>query len=254
MPGPSEQHPVTDTDLNWSSPHHTLGRGPTQAAPGTHTHNYEDIPGVPTPPNVDDYVMDAGDEMTGELTMNLARHKGVRFIELGSSPIEQRLIGMRTTTNGTVGIGVFKPPDDPTQPLMLQPFGVADPLQVEHAVSRGHLESYYLTGAPTLTSGWTAAGITLIVRSGWVSLGFRDLKKSTAPGTGDVMFTVPASYKPLLVEMWLTGATGNVAGGGSGAKTILMSLFSSTGQLQLRGNAMPLANEGVYGNISYPYN
>jgi hypothetical protein len=29
---------VRDVDLSWNSPHHTLGLGPTQAAPGNHTH------------------------------------------------------------------------------------------------------------------------------------------------------------------------------------------------------------------------
>jgi hypothetical protein len=53
MPGPFEHkdkvvHQVTDTDLNHSSPHHTLGSGPTQAARGNHTHviTAEEIEGL----------------------------------------------------------------------------------------------------------------------------------------------------------------------------------------------------------------
>lgn len=45
----SNQQPeqVKDTDLTHDSPHHTLGRGHTQAAPGNHTHKYTDIVGTP---------------------------------------------------------------------------------------------------------------------------------------------------------------------------------------------------------------
>lgn len=46
MPGPFDvetkdhvNQEARDTDLNWSSPHHTLGKGVTQAAPGNHTHD-----------------------------------------------------------------------------------------------------------------------------------------------------------------------------------------------------------------------
>jgi hypothetical protein len=33
----------SDVDLSWDTPHHTLGRGPTQAAPGVHTHKLAEI-------------------------------------------------------------------------------------------------------------------------------------------------------------------------------------------------------------------
>lgn len=35
---PRVKNQVVDTDLSWDTPHHTLGRGRTQAAPGNHTH------------------------------------------------------------------------------------------------------------------------------------------------------------------------------------------------------------------------
>lgn len=44
--GPVEGKP-TDTDLDHDSPHHTLGRGPLQAAPGVHTHSVKEIPDMP---------------------------------------------------------------------------------------------------------------------------------------------------------------------------------------------------------------
>jgi hypothetical protein len=34
---------IVDTDLNHDSPHHTLGRGPLQAAPGVHKHTISDV-------------------------------------------------------------------------------------------------------------------------------------------------------------------------------------------------------------------
>jgi hypothetical protein len=50
MPGPFETkdritHEARDTDLSWSTPHHTIGKGPTQAAPGNHVHSIDEIEG-----------------------------------------------------------------------------------------------------------------------------------------------------------------------------------------------------------------
>lgn len=45
-----------DTDLRHDSPHHTLGKGPTQAAAGNHLHDTQ-------------YVLKAGDTMTGDLKL-----------------------------------------------------------------------------------------------------------------------------------------------------------------------------------------
>jgi hypothetical protein len=44
--GPEEPKPK-DVDLDHDSPHHTLGRGPLQAAPGVHTHTVSEIPDMP---------------------------------------------------------------------------------------------------------------------------------------------------------------------------------------------------------------
>jgi hypothetical protein len=54
--GPAEPKPK-DTDLDHDSPHHTLGRGPLQAAPGVHTHSASEIPDLPTgaAPHTHDY-------------------------------------------------------------------------------------------------------------------------------------------------------------------------------------------------------
>jgi hypothetical protein len=38
---------IKDKDLNWGSPHHSLGKGPTQAAPGNHTHDVTEIDNFP---------------------------------------------------------------------------------------------------------------------------------------------------------------------------------------------------------------
>lgn len=60
---------IKDTDLTHDSPHHTLGRGHTQAAPGNHTHKYSDL--VETPGDTTGlYVKTIGDNMSGKLQIN----------------------------------------------------------------------------------------------------------------------------------------------------------------------------------------
>lgn len=51
-----------DTDLSADSPHHTLGRGVTQAAPGSHDSYHQAF-------NDGRYVLKAGDTMTGDLKL-----------------------------------------------------------------------------------------------------------------------------------------------------------------------------------------
>jgi len=36
-----------DVDLSWDALHHTVGKGPTQAAPGNHKHKYEELLEIP---------------------------------------------------------------------------------------------------------------------------------------------------------------------------------------------------------------
>lgn len=43
----SVTHEDVDTDLSHGALHHTIGTGPNQAAAGNHTHNYDDLPGLP---------------------------------------------------------------------------------------------------------------------------------------------------------------------------------------------------------------
>lgn len=64
---------VKDTDLTHDSPHHTLGYGRTQAAPGDHKHQYKDLIDLPDAPldhNHDSvYVNITGDGMQGDLQL-----------------------------------------------------------------------------------------------------------------------------------------------------------------------------------------
>jgi hypothetical protein len=64
--GPFESDPLKlhagDTDLSWDAIHHTLGAGPTQAAPGNHKHDGKDSSSLEGK-----YVRVPGDTMTGNL-------------------------------------------------------------------------------------------------------------------------------------------------------------------------------------------
>lgn len=48
---PQNKH-ESDVDITYDSPHHTLGKGPNQAAPGNHNHNYVDLDGTPEAPTI----------------------------------------------------------------------------------------------------------------------------------------------------------------------------------------------------------
>lgn len=77
-----------DVDLTHDSPHHTLGRGHTQAAPGNHTHKYTDLVDLPSTPldhNHDAQYVNVGADImegplylnTGHLTLNSGTTQGV---------------------------------------------------------------------------------------------------------------------------------------------------------------------------------
>jgi len=261
MPDPFEnkdkiQHQVTDTDLNWSSPHHTIGKGPTQAAAGKHRHTYDEIdeppviPGVPPPPDLTPFVRKDGDEMTGNLVMkdgsavNLngpgSINKAINWLT-GSSP-RWALFAESGTSQSHLDIGRYD-----NSGAWLGTIARFDRI-TGAAIFYGAVSV-----TPTLSSGWSG-NVYLSVRAGWVIVNFINVKKSTAPATGDVLFTVAPPYKSLaaLGEIWISAGCGTVSTGG-GAKSFLCSMNPTTGQMMLRGNAMPLVNEGIYGSLTYPY-
>ena len=192
-------------------------------------------------------VAKAGDTMTGDLKINVARHHGVEFREPGG---ERRVLGIRTTTSGVAGLGAFKAEDDPTQPLMLQPFGVGAPNQAEHAVNRDYLLTQYDTSTVTPASGWAANSITWMTRNGWAVVTFDSVRKTTAPAANDIMFTLPVGARPISGTWWLS-MVGNVATTGGGARVYLGSV-ESNGQVKIRGLVMPPANEILYATIAFP--
>lgn len=76
---PLQTEVVKDTDLSFDSPHHTLGKGSTQAAPGNHGHKYSEITGVPTDVGPHDHagVYSAVGHSHGDYAASNHNHNGV---------------------------------------------------------------------------------------------------------------------------------------------------------------------------------
>lgn len=231
-------HSVTDTDLSHTSPHHTLGAGPTQAARGNHKHTLAEITDY-DPTAVDQrYVLTTGDEMTGALEFNGPRHTtGVRFHETGALATDHRFIGLRTGSTGIIGLGTYKPVDDPVSPLALTPFAVAAPALPEHAVSLGYLNAgRQVTITPTPPFADYAAAYAGIWATGVGAMttieGLLKVSVSTAitAGTSYPVLTVPSGWRPdhdVIFTSLLAPA------GGATFAPVRMTIVAATGVMSM---------------------
>ena len=132
-----------------------------------------------------------------------------------------------------------EPPESTDYELWVDTDAVADPG-----------DTGYTAGSVTPTTGWVANSVMWILRTGWVVVTFDALRKTTAPATGDIMFTLPTGVRPVEGQLWLS-LIGNALSSGGGAKAYLGSV-DTTGQVKIRGAVMPPANESLYGTITVP--
>lgn len=119
---------------------------------------------------------------------------------------------------------------------------------------QGTLMAGHQPGSPAMASGWTGT-ISITARSGWVLVKIVGLRKSSAPATGQTMFTVPAGFRPIPAVGTLQepfAANSSVAGGADGLKTFMASL-DAAGACKLAGTTVPAADVPIYGSFTYPY-
>jgi len=231
-------HPV-DPDLSFDSLHHTLGHGATQAAPGNHYHNIEEIRGFEettvltdhqqltnrTPDNAhSQYVLDKGDTMTGPLYINSTDYsKGTPLIIRRDTYPEIKLFktsspagaghewriyisGNSTDVNPSLSIAsaynnvVMKTFRLNAQSGTLELAG--DPTANMHAVTR-----QYLDDSVPLTGSFNVAVVAAGATTGAYNITFPAGRFSTAPV---VMISVGNSrLTGMIASLSTTGATLN---------------------------------------------
>lgn len=101
---------VRDTDLTHDSPHHTIGRGPTQAAAGNHKHVGEDITGGTLPQGIaplrsgkeGPFSLTSGNSGTVVvITHNLGRMPASCFVSVEDSGTNTEVIATIKSYNAT---------------------------------------------------------------------------------------------------------------------------------------------------------
>lgn len=177
------------------------------------------------------YVKQAGDTMTGALTM---------LAEDGTA----RSLVMAPASNGATGIRLIQASGVTAGDLA--PLGVLDPALPEHAATRGWVEALTYAGNPSPGTGWTLALSLIAKRAGWVGLKVAG-SKNAAVGI-ETAFTVPVGFRP--VDEWPVTVQGGTGTGG-GIKVYAGSI-DAAGALRVRGNVYPAASEALTFIANYP--
>lgn len=109
--------------------------------------------------------------------------------------------------------------------------------------------------AEAFASGWSGS-VTINVRSGICVVKVAGVEKSSAPASGNTMFTIPAGYRPIsgMGDAYApVVANSAVSGGTDGLKTFRAYISYASGACVISGTQVPAASVPIYGTFVYPY-